>query len=161
MVSRVGIVFLVLAGVFLQGVMNSDTWEDKYRLFGCLGAYDKYKMAHVERICDECYEIYKEQNIHIDCRRNCFGGATFFKCMETVALDEIRKQNVLIYWDDLTEKEIQLMFPDPIFLCRHERICNKTGQLMEWSLLSMDIENMYLNKFAAKQQNKIYILLRI
>ncbi|GFU28481.1 uncharacterized protein NPIL_136881 [Nephila pilipes] len=99
MVSKAA-VLVILAWVLIRAV-SCEMWEDTYKLFGCKGTYDKYKMAHLERICDECYEIYKKPDLHIECRRNCFGGTTFFKCMETVALDEYRKEQVLISWDNL------------------------------------------------------------
>ncbi|CAL1264868.1 unnamed protein product [Larinioides sclopetarius] len=96
MMYRAVIVFIMV----LQ-IVSCDPWEETFRSVGCKGKYDKYKMAHLERICDECYELYKEQDIHLDCRSHCFGSGTFFKCMEMVALSELRKQQVIHSWDIL------------------------------------------------------------
>ncbi|GIY87106.1 uncharacterized protein CDAR_519491 [Caerostris darwini] len=91
----IGLLFLMFQ------LVSCDVWEDTYNSVGCKGTYDKYKMAHLERVCDECYELYKKQDIHINCRSHCFGSATFFKCMEMVALNELRKQQVMHSWDVL------------------------------------------------------------
>lgn len=35
---------------------------------GCLGVYDKAKFARLDRICEECYQLYREPDIHTACR---------------------------------------------------------------------------------------------
>lgn len=35
---------------------------------GCLGVYDKAKFARLDRICEECYQMYREPEIHQTCR---------------------------------------------------------------------------------------------
>lgn len=35
---------------------------------GCLGVYDKAKFARLDRVCEECYQLYREPDIHTDCR---------------------------------------------------------------------------------------------
>lgn len=35
---------------------------------GCLGVYDKAKFARLDRVCEECYQIYREPDIHTACR---------------------------------------------------------------------------------------------
>ncbi|KAG8182257.1 hypothetical protein JTE90_024190 [Oedothorax gibbosus] len=96
MVSVGCVVWLMAAGVGCQ-----DMWEESHKSSGCLGIYDRYKMAHLERVCDECFELYKEQGIHKSCRSHCFGSKTFFDCMDAVALDELRKEAVLLSWESL------------------------------------------------------------
>lgn len=35
---------------------------------GCLGVYDKAKFARLDRICEDCYQLYREPDIHTACR---------------------------------------------------------------------------------------------
>ena len=35
---------------------------------GCLGVYDKAKFARLDRVCEECYQLYREPDIHTACR---------------------------------------------------------------------------------------------
>jgi len=35
---------------------------------GCLGIYDKAKFARLDRVCEECYTLYREPDIHTSCR---------------------------------------------------------------------------------------------
>lgn len=35
---------------------------------GCLGVYDRAKFARLDRICEECYQLYREPEIHTACR---------------------------------------------------------------------------------------------
>lgn len=35
---------------------------------GCLGVYDKAKFARLDRVCEECYQLYREPDIHSACR---------------------------------------------------------------------------------------------
>lgn len=35
---------------------------------GCLGIYDKAKFARLDRVCEECYQLYREPDIHTACR---------------------------------------------------------------------------------------------
>lgn len=35
---------------------------------GCLGVYDKGKFARLDRVCEECYQLYREPDIHAACR---------------------------------------------------------------------------------------------
>lgn len=35
---------------------------------GCLGVYDKAKFARLDRVCEDCYQLYREPDIHSACR---------------------------------------------------------------------------------------------
>lgn len=35
---------------------------------GCLGVYDKAKFARLDKICEDCYQLYREPDIHAACR---------------------------------------------------------------------------------------------
>ncbi|CAL1285031.1 unnamed protein product [Larinioides sclopetarius] len=39
---------------------------------GCMGVYDKAKFTRLDRVCEECYQLYREPEVHISCRVKLF-----------------------------------------------------------------------------------------
>ena len=39
-----------------------------FTILGCLGDYDLSKFAQLDRICDECYILYREPELNFSCR---------------------------------------------------------------------------------------------
>ena len=35
---------------------------------GCMGVYDKSKFARLDRVCEECYQMFRDPDIHTMCR---------------------------------------------------------------------------------------------
>jgi hypothetical protein len=35
---------------------------------GCLGVNDRPKFARLDRVCEECYQLYREQDLFTNCR---------------------------------------------------------------------------------------------
>ncbi|KFM72109.1 Ion transport peptide-like protein, partial [Stegodyphus mimosarum] len=31
---------------------------------GCMGVYDKAKFARLDRVCEECYQLFRESDVH-------------------------------------------------------------------------------------------------
>lgn len=42
--------------------------KKSFSSIGCLGNFDKDKYARLDGICDECYQIYRDQEINRTCR---------------------------------------------------------------------------------------------
>lgn len=59
---------------------------------GCLGNYDRAKFARLNRICDECYSIYRESEIHTSCRELCFKNDVFPACVDALLLKHEEKE---------------------------------------------------------------------
>ncbi|XP_054155259.1 ion transport peptide-like [Oppia nitens] len=57
----------------------------------CLGAYDRSKFANLNHICDECYQLYRDQTIHVACREDCFRNDIFFGCVDALLLSHEHK----------------------------------------------------------------------
>ncbi|KAF8763966.1 Ion transport peptide like protein [Argiope bruennichi] len=59
--------FLVLV---LAGVSASVDREAKrsFSDLGCMGVYDKAKFARLDRVCEECYQLFRESDVHTSCR---------------------------------------------------------------------------------------------
>jgi hypothetical protein len=54
----------------------------------CKGVYDKGIFAKLDRICDDCYNLYREPQLHSLCRSNCFGSPYFKGCLDALLLGE-------------------------------------------------------------------------
>ena len=49
-------------------VQESKVFKRSFAGLGCLGVYDKAKFARLDRVCEECYTLYREPDIHSACR---------------------------------------------------------------------------------------------
>ena len=58
-------------------------FED-YSRIGCQGRYDLPKFARVDKICDECYHVYRDLELQTSCRKYCYRNDVFDACVETV-----------------------------------------------------------------------------
>jgi len=54
----------------------------------CKGVYDKGIFARLDRICDDCYNLYREPQLHSLCRSNCFGSQYFKGCLDALLLND-------------------------------------------------------------------------
>ncbi|XP_035224127.1 ion transport peptide-like [Stegodyphus dumicola] len=53
---------------------------------GCMGMFDRSKFARLDAVCEECYELYREPDLHSLCRSNCFKNSYFSKCVDALLL---------------------------------------------------------------------------
>nr|XP_037287909.1 crustacean hyperglycemic hormone-like [Rhipicephalus microplus] len=57
---------------------------------GCRGNFEQSYLARLERVCEECYQLYQDPKAYNMCRDNCFKNEYFFQCAEALLLkDEI------------------------------------------------------------------------
>nr|XP_024218592.1 ion transport peptide isoform X2 [Halyomorpha halys] len=54
----------------------------------CKGVYDKSIFARLDRICEDCYNLFREPQLHSLCRSKCFGNKYFKGCLEVLLLGE-------------------------------------------------------------------------
>ncbi|XP_031843758.1 ion transport peptide isoform X4 [Nomia melanderi] len=58
----------------------------------CKGIYDKSIFARLDRICEDCYNLFREPQLHQLCRKNCFTSEYFKGCLDVLLLqDEVEK----------------------------------------------------------------------
>ncbi|XP_035207472.1 crustacean hyperglycemic hormone-like isoform X2 [Stegodyphus dumicola] len=64
---------------------------------GCMGVYDRAKFARLDRVCEECYQLFKESDVHTSCRSNCFKNNFFTQCVDALLLqkDQQRLDNMV------------------------------------------------------------------
>ncbi|CAL1285030.1 unnamed protein product [Larinioides sclopetarius] len=63
--------------------------QDSKRSFsdlGCMGVYDKAKFARLDRVCEECYHLFRESDVLTSCRSNCFKNEYFAGCVDALLL---------------------------------------------------------------------------
>ncbi|XP_044020744.1 crustacean hyperglycemic hormones 4-like isoform X2 [Aphidius gifuensis] len=54
----------------------------------CKGVYDKSIFARLDRICEDCYNLFREPQLHTLCRKECFSSKYFNGCLQSLLLDE-------------------------------------------------------------------------
>ncbi|XP_031327411.1 ion transport peptide-like isoform X1 [Photinus pyralis] len=52
----------------------------------CKGVYDKSIYARLDRICEDCYNLFREPELHSLCKKNCFKSPYFQTCIDTLNL---------------------------------------------------------------------------
>ena|SRR5277367_5711775 len=58
----------------------------------CLGKYDKPSFARLDRLCFECFTLYRDESLHRDCRENCFKNEIFECCLQALLLENERSE---------------------------------------------------------------------
>ncbi|XP_014274474.1 ion transport peptide-like isoform X1 [Halyomorpha halys] len=54
----------------------------------CKGVYDKSIFARLDRICEDCYNLFREPQLHSLCRKNCFTTDYFKGCLDVLLLQD-------------------------------------------------------------------------
>ncbi|XP_063978055.1 ion transport peptide-like isoform X1 [Diachasmimorpha longicaudata] len=58
----------------------------------CKGIYDKSIFARLDRICEDCYNLFREPQLHTLCRKNCFTSDYFKSCLDVLLLQDEMEQ---------------------------------------------------------------------
>ncbi|KAG9509834.1 hypothetical protein GZH46_01636 [Fragariocoptes setiger] len=69
-----------------------DLFKRSFSGLGCLGNFDKAKFARLERVCEECYQLYREPDLHSMCRQDCFRNSVFTRCVDALLLTHEQKK---------------------------------------------------------------------
>uniref|UniRef100_A0A336LXX6 CSON007572 protein n=2 Tax=Culicoides sonorensis TaxID=179676 RepID=A0A336LXX6_CULSO len=54
----------------------------------CKGVYNKSIFFRLDRVCDDCYSLFREPQLHTLCKDNCFTNEYFDGCVEALLLQE-------------------------------------------------------------------------
>jgi len=60
----------------------------------CRGKYDTSIYTTLDNICEDCYNLYKEADVHQFCRADCFSTSYFQRCLQALLLEEDRYINM-------------------------------------------------------------------
>ncbi|XP_031843756.2 ion transport peptide isoform X2 [Nomia melanderi] len=58
----------------------------------CKGIYDKSIFARLDRICEDCYNLFREPQLHQLCRQTCFGTQYFTSCVQALLLEDEKEK---------------------------------------------------------------------
>merc|ERR1712001_760986 len=59
------------------------------------GKYDTSIYTQLDNICEDCYNLYKEADVHQFCRADCFSTSYFQRCLQALLLEEDRFLNMV------------------------------------------------------------------
>ncbi|KAI1288088.1 Ion transport peptide-like [Halotydeus destructor] len=77
----------VLVVLAQRSVDCRDLHRRTFNSLGCGGVYDKAKFARLDRVCTECYQMYREPELHPMCRQDCFRNEVFARCVDALLLN--------------------------------------------------------------------------
>ncbi|XP_015913612.1 ion transport peptide-like [Parasteatoda tepidariorum] len=87
--TRLGFCLLFLAILFRSFAAPPETEVKRsFSGLGCMGVYDKSKFARLDRVCEECYQLFRESDVHTLCRSNCFKNSYFTQCVDALLLEK-------------------------------------------------------------------------
>nr|ABO43964.1 putative ion transport peptide-like precursor [Daphnia magna] len=66
----------------------------------CKGLYDKSIFARLDRICQDCYNLYREPELHTLCRKNCFTTNYFKGCLDALLIND--EKNIQSFMKDIS-----------------------------------------------------------
>ncbi|KAI2811878.1 hypothetical protein BLOT_003058 [Blomia tropicalis] len=93
MLTQLTILFM-LAMVTMAAVTNipGQISKKSFTGIGCLGRFDRSKFARLDRICDECSNIYRNVGMLNSCRDFCFKNEAFPACVDALLLTHEQKE---------------------------------------------------------------------
>ncbi|XP_027203651.1 crustacean hyperglycemic hormone-like [Dermatophagoides pteronyssinus] len=74
-----------------NNIMNRSK-RSSFSTIDCLGNFDRAKFAKADRICEECYILYREPSLHKTCREFCFSNDVFKNCIDSLSLSHMKKE---------------------------------------------------------------------
>ncbi|XP_066963259.1 crustacean hyperglycemic hormones A-like [Macrobrachium rosenbergii] len=54
----------------------------------CKGIYDRGIFMMLDRVCEDCYNLYRKPYVGVDCRKRCYRNATFRQCLNDLLLKD-------------------------------------------------------------------------
>ncbi|XP_027221929.2 crustacean hyperglycemic hormones [Penaeus vannamei] len=58
----------------------------------CTGVYDRELLARLDRVCEDCYNIYRDVGVAAECRSDCFHNEVFLYCVDYMYRPRQRNQ---------------------------------------------------------------------
>ncbi|KAK7067662.1 hypothetical protein SK128_013474 [Halocaridina rubra] len=54
----------------------------------CKGIYDRELLGMLERVCEDCYNLYRKPYVGVECRTNCYQNKYFRQCLDDLQIIE-------------------------------------------------------------------------
>ncbi|XP_076066853.1 molt-inhibiting hormone-like [Oratosquilla oratoria] len=58
----------------------------------CMGSYDRQMYKQLDRVCDDCYNLYRKPYVQVECRRGCFANDVFEQCLYDLLLQDAAEE---------------------------------------------------------------------
>ncbi|XP_063614437.1 crustacean hyperglycemic hormones-like [Penaeus indicus] len=58
----------------------------------CTGVYDRELLVRLDRVCEDCYNLYRDVGVATECRSNCFHNEVFLYCVDYMFRPRQRNQ---------------------------------------------------------------------
>lgn len=70
---------------------SSELGRPKRALFddSCKGVYDRELFSKLDRVCEDCYNLYRKTSVSYECRRECYSNPMFENCLYDLMLHEM------------------------------------------------------------------------
>ncbi|XP_068202987.1 crustacean hyperglycemic hormone B-like isoform X4 [Palaemon carinicauda] len=60
----------------------------------CKGIFDRELLKKLERVCEDCYNIYRKPYVGVECRSKCFGNLIFRQCLDDLLMMDVVEEYV-------------------------------------------------------------------
>ncbi|XP_064085274.1 crustacean hyperglycemic hormones A-like [Macrobrachium nipponense] len=54
----------------------------------CKGVYDRGIFMMLDRVCEDCYNLYRKPYVGLECRKRCYRNVVFRQCLNDLLLKE-------------------------------------------------------------------------
>nr|QBX89039.1 crustacean hyperglycemic hormone 2 [Nephrops norvegicus] len=55
----------------------------------CKGVYDRNLFKKLDRVCEDCYNLYRKPFVATTCRENCYSNRVFRQCLDDLLLIDV------------------------------------------------------------------------
>ncbi|XP_064544345.1 ion transport peptide-like isoform X2 [Drosophila montana] len=79
------VLFLVLIPIF-TALPHNHNLSKRSNFFDleCKGIFNKTMFFRLDRICEDCYQLFRETSIHRLCKKDCFDSKWFGECVKVL-----------------------------------------------------------------------------
>ncbi|XP_055916086.1 ion transport peptide-like [Eupeodes corollae] len=88
---KISVVLILLLVPFIVTLPHNHSLSKRSNTFfelDCKGVYNKSMFFRLDRICEDCYQLFRETTVHRLCKKNCFTTDYFKACVEALHLGE-------------------------------------------------------------------------
>nr|XP_017097496.2 crustacean hyperglycemic hormones 3 isoform X1 [Drosophila bipectinata] len=89
------VLFLVLIPIF-TALPHNHNLSKRSNFFDleCKGIFNKTMFFRLDRICEDCYQLFRETSIHRLCKKDCFDSKWFGECLKVLLIPEEEVSNL-------------------------------------------------------------------
>merc|ERR1711860_475957 len=88
--------FMIIFIVISLGLISSADGRHRYgndasNPLGCSASPSLRVLKYLDRICDDCYMLYRDPDIYQMCRSDCFNNRFFLGCMDVMMVSKVTR----------------------------------------------------------------------